>query len=384
MRCRHQEGYIYRKGRSWFVRYYEDVLQDNDSVVRKLVARRLASVSECRNKSDARRLADRFLEPLNRGQVGPSMTIGQFIDQKYLPHVEEQRRPSTATGYREVWTRYLSPRIANCRLGDFRTCNGEEVMHCIAADFDLSRTTLKHIKAFLSGVFKQAKRLGLLDGVNPIQDVSIPKAREPEETYAYSLEEVRRMLHVLAEPAATLVAAAAFTGARRGEIRGFLWENYLGKEITVTQSVWRGHVTEPKTRKSKSPVPVIEPLRARLEGHRAACGNPSTGLMFRSVNGNPLDLESFARRIIRPALRAAGLEWHGWHAFRRGLATNLYQLGVRDKDVQAILRHSNISTTMNSYVKSVPAGAAAAMKALENELCTNHAPATGSGTTLVM
>lgn len=106
--------------------------------------------------------------------------------------------------------------------------------------------------------------------------------------------------------------------------------------------------------------------------------------MFRSANGNPLDLESLSRRIIRPALKAAGLEWHGWHAFRRGLATNLHQLGVRDKDVQAILRHSNISTTMNSYVKSVPAGAAAAMQALENELCTNHAPAAGPAPTRVM
>jgi hypothetical protein len=35
-------------------------------------------------------------------------------------------------------------------------------------------------------------------------------------------------------------------------------------------------------------------------------------------------------------------KWHGWHAFRRGLATNLHQLGVADKDIQAILRHSNI------------------------------------------
>jgi len=32
--------------------------------------------------------------------------------------------------------------------------------------------------------------------------------------------------------------------------------------------------------------------------------------------------------------------WHGWHAFRRGLATNLHALGVDDKTIQAILRHS--------------------------------------------
>jgi hypothetical protein len=36
------------------------------------------------------------------------------------------------------------------------------------------------------------------------------------------------------------------------------------------------------------------------------------------------------------------LAWRGWHAFRRGLATNVYLLGVRDKTIQAILRHSII------------------------------------------
>jgi hypothetical protein len=33
--------------------------------------------------------------------------------------------------------------------------------------------------------------------------------------------------------------------------------------------------------------------------------------------------------------------------FRRGLATNLNRLGVQDKTMQAILRHSNLPTTMN-------------------------------------
>ena len=41
--------------------------------------------------------------------------------------------------------------------------------------------------------------------------------------------------------------------------------------------------------------------------------------------------------------------WQGWHAFRRGLATNLHRLGVAGKEIQSILRHVNLSTTMNIY-----------------------------------
>jgi hypothetical protein len=45
-------------------------------------------------------------------------------------------------------------------------------------------------------VFKEAKRLGILDGVNPMQDVSVPKAPESPETYAYTLDEVKKMLNL--------------------------------------------------------------------------------------------------------------------------------------------------------------------------------------------
>ena len=78
----------------------------------------------------------------------------------------------------------------------------------------------------MSGIFKFAKQQGFFDGVNPVQDTTIPKGRESAETHAYSLEEITQILIHLPEPAATIFATAAFTGARRGEISGMLWENY--------------------------------------------------------------------------------------------------------------------------------------------------------------
>jgi hypothetical protein len=46
--------------------------------------------------------------------------------------------------------------------------------------------------------------------------------------------------------------------------------------------------------------------------------------------GGPVSVEYIAREVIKPKLQALGMEWHGWHAFRRGLATNLHTLGVSD------------------------------------------------------
>jgi len=71
-------------------------------------------------------------------------------------------------------------------------------------------------------------------------------------------------------------------------------------------------------------------------------------------------------------------EWHGWHAARRGLGTNLYRLGVPEKTIQAILRHANVSTTNTYYIKSAADDARAAMAKLEilvigNETATKAA-----------
>ena len=192
------------------------------------------------------------------------------------------------------------------------------------------------------------------------------------------------MLLYLPQPAYSIVAVAAFTGLRRSELCGLLWDNYNGAEISVTRSVWEGHINEPKTRKSKAPVPVVAPLAKILNSYREQSGNPVSGVMFASLKGTPLNLNNVLNRVILPAFRKSGIEWHGWHAFRRGLATNLYRLGVADKTIQAILRHANVGTTMNIYVKSVSADSTAAMKLLEAAMCANCAPASTPGSVPVV
>jgi integrase len=152
------------------------------------------------------------------------------------------------------------------------------------------------------------------------------------------------------------------------------WENFHDGVIYIDRSVWESHVSEPKTKASKAPVPIIAQLDAMLRQHRERLGNPISGVMFPASNGKPISLNNVLTRQIKPALQQGGISWHGWHAFRRGLATNLNRMGVQDKTIQAVLRHSNLTTTMNVYVKSVDADAVTAMKALEALMCAKRAP----------
>ena len=76
----------------------------------------------------------------------------------------------------------------------------------------------------------------------------------------------------------------------------------------------------------------------------------------------------FASRVIRPTLKKASIPWCGYHGFRRGLATNLKTLGVGDMVIKQILRHADVKTTQESYIKVEREVAQAAMRKLERAL----------------
>jgi integrase len=109
-------------------------------------------------------------------------------------------------------------------------------------------------------------------------------------------------------------------------------------------------------------VPIIKPLRFVLDAIKP---ENASGWMFPNTIGGALDLDNLADRVIKPMFKANALTWKGWYAYRRGLATNLYELGVPDKVIQAILRHEDVSTTQRSYIKTVPEVVTNAMKQLE-------------------
>ena len=344
-----------------------------------LRARRLAPV-DARHKTRAsvRHLAAELLHPVNRTPISPFgiTQLGDFVERVYLPFVKQQKRPSTYQGYSQMWNAYLEVRCRNIWLREVKTHQVQRWLEEIAREQNLSKTTLAHIKNLLSGIFRHAAQQGYFDGANPVKLSEIPAfAPNSIEGYAYSLEEIERMLRLLPLRAQAVVATAAYTGLRLGELRGLTWDAYELPEnddelglIYVRQSFWRGNIGQPKTEKSKAAVPVVPQLAATLGKFRQSIGNPSKGPMFANSAGNPTDLNAMYYREMRVILQKAKLTWVGWHGFRRGLASNLNRLGVDDSVIQAILRHSDVSVTQRCYIKTTRPDAIAAMRQLSAKL----------------
>ena len=390
---RQQRGQIIRIGDRWYVRYWER-RNIGGTVERRRVTHSISQITTRgkRPPADVKTEAERHMATVISGTVPAEriVTVGDFVQQVYLPWIAEQKRPSTAKGYRDIWEDHLKPLSEDVWLKDTRTYHVQSWLNQIGAG-KLSRNTLKHVKSVVSGIFTLAKQQDYFQGENPARDSAInPKSAEPQETYAYTLEEIKTILALLPEPAATAFAVAAFMGLRHGEIQGLLWENYRDGELYVSRSIWNGRVSDPKTRKGRAPVPVVRQLADRLEMHRLRSGNPAKGPIFANSLGNPLALGSVVNRVIFPALNrcescgkvelghqkanhpykrdACIPEWHGWHAARRGLGSNLYRLGVPDMVIQRILRHANVSTTATYYIKTAADDVRKAMTTLENHI----------------
>ena len=121
----------------------------------------------------------------------------------------------------------------------------------------------------------------------------------------------------------------------------------------MRQTRWKSHVSEPKSKASRSWVAIVPRLATILRiqsrasvptvanGHRASTEYPPNAVF-------PVSLADLR---IAASLKERGIIWRGWHAARRGLASNLFELGVDDLTVSRILRHSGVQVTREHYIR---------------------------------
>ena len=59
-------------------------------------------------------------------------------------------------------------------------------------------------------------------------------------------------------------------------------------------------------------------------------------------------------RFLKPTARKLGLGFANWRCLRTSRATWMVEAGANVKDVQGLMRHSQIQTTLDIYAQQVP------------------------------
>jgi site-specific recombinase XerD len=263
-------------------------------------------------------------------------TIPEFL--AYLRDVA-RRSPATIRAYRtdlERFQRFLGDQPLRLSRIDPPT-----VERWIASMRDLSNATVRRALNALSSFFTWAIRFGHTDA-NPVDRVERPSRRKRVQPCP-SPAEVREMLAATRNDHERAVLLAMATGGlRRAEALGLRWG-----DVDLPR---RRMAIDGKGDKQRQ-VPIFEELlealyvlRAEIEGH------PPAGAVFRGRQGGPLCATTLQRWmthwLTEAGLRDEDGNAYTLHSLRRFAAKRWLAGGLNIRQVQMLLGHEDLQTTM--------------------------------------
>ena len=192
------------------------------------------------------------------------------------------------------------------------------------------------------------------------------------------MEELKALFEELEGVYRVMVYVGGVTGMRVSEVIGLRWFDcdFEVGEIRLERGWVRRQETEMKTEASRKPIPLEAGLAEVLLGWRAECAyNQPDDYIFASIEmagEQPLWPNSAMEDHIRPAAKRAGITKRiGWHTLRHTFGTLLKSNGEDVATVQSLMRHANVSVTMDRYVQAVTPAKRNAQRTLIQQLTPN-------------
>lgn len=309
----------------------------------------IGTVADLPTRALARRAADALLPALNptRARSAEGMTLAGFAP-IYLSHSVAMMKPASRRSMRSIVNRHLVPLLGHYRLELITGAVPQQFVAKLQAR-KLSRSSICNALLVLRLLLDLAAEQGYpctRFGRRAFKLPPEPLDEGPERYF--TPREVQAILAAADPPWRVLYALMGYLGLRVGEALGLAWGHidFLAGVVQVRQSVVLGRLQTLKTKHSRAELPLIPALREILAEYRLAWRPNEYGLLFASVRGTPLWADSVRRYHFAPLLARLGLAQGGFHAFRHGLATNLFAVGAQAPTVRSMLRHADLKTTM--------------------------------------
>jgi integrase len=299
-----------------------------------------------------------------RLELGPGgeITFGKLVE-SWRQEIKPCLKASTADYYDKLFGAHLEPRFGFRPLRQTDRSELQRYLSSLGSTY--RKNTIRGLRAALGQVFGLAVHNGWLKE-NPSSSLKLPQALPPRVRACLSEDEVARLIISLDPPERQLVFLIAVTGLRIGEAVALRWCDLKDGRLSVERRIYEGTPDTLKTRTSRCEMVLPRDLADFLEAMRP--GPKDRGYIFRTREGTPLWPKNSFNRKVRKAARRLGLELSGWHDFRHTLASWLYERGESPKTAQAILRHADIKTTLQTYTHSSGSQERRAMEEITRDL----------------
>jgi integrase len=346
---------IYKKGNGYIVIYWADGTQYKESAKTMEAARRLKRSRE--TDSDRGEFQEQSRE-----------TLHAYAEDWIRRYHGNGRRGFRENSRKEYWRllnkfalKYFKPSL---RMTDITPRHLAEFVGWLADDDKqgkhLSDKTIGNATIPVRALLSTAVREGVLRN-NPAFGLALPHRDDNEideddedEIRVFSRDQLKRLLRTVDIDHYILFTLLACTGLRISEAIALRWRDlYLDATkpyLRVRRGLVHGRFEPPKTKHGRRKVP-LSPMMVLLLKFLRACSPDALDedLVFTSRAGTAIDPDNLRNRVLKPAVKAVGADWAGFHAFRHTFASLMIAAGANLLQLSRALGHHSPAFTLAVY-----------------------------------
>ncbi len=218
-RRRFQDPKPRKEGRWWVLYDRQDEFSDGERSRNK---KRHKLAPATMPEREVCKMAAEFLRPVNQGLVpiGSATGFTDYVDSTYIPVVLEQMAASTKDRYEGIIGNYLKPQFGGLCLRDITTLSVDRYLAGLGKTTKLAHESMDKIRDVMSSILSSSVRYGLLVK-NPAEDVRLPHRKTGKKSKPWvTRAQFDALVELIAEPYASMVFVAVFTGLRVSELIG--------------------------------------------------------------------------------------------------------------------------------------------------------------------
>lgn len=387
----YQKGWVRPRGRKWHGCFRRSELDSATNETKLVTHSFVLGFRATMSKAQAREKLEDEIAKLggrstgDQATVNGSVTFAWFVKNRYLPLKEGDWREETAKTKKYL----IQADLVDC-FGEYRLENFDKVIlqtHLNQLAKTRSKDRVLQIRAYVRDIFAEAVDQGFLPK-DPARKLKPPANLREVDRTTLTWEQLRAALEKLGELNLRdwiLMKLDMSNALRPSELFPLRWRCFLEDRqiLDIQETIYKGKIRPyGKTKGSLTQVPIAEVLAGEIVEYREECRKQGKDVspdafMFPGRFGGPMDTGNFRKRVLHRLADELELPKLTFQVIRRTIAT-LGKAKAHPKDIQGMMRHSRLATTMEVYMQSLEPEVRRAINSIHDELTATgtHGPET--------